>query len=66
MIARSISKENIIFPLIITGDTGSINGRITESRVLIFEYIITFLGVLILVTLKDFTISCNSVFLLFK
>lgn len=66
MIARCISKENIIFTLITTGDTGSINCRITESRVHIFECIITFIGVLILVTLKDFTISCNSAFLLFK
>jgi len=66
MIARCISKENIIFTLIITGDTGSINCRITESRVHIFECVITFTGALILVTLKNFTISFNSVFLLFK
>jgi hypothetical protein len=54
MIARCISKENIIFTLIITGDTGSINFRITESKVRMSECIITFMGVLILVTLKDF------------
>jgi hypothetical protein len=65
MIARCISKENIIFTLIIIGDTGSINCRITKSRVHAFECIITFISVLILVTLKDFTVSCNSVFLLF-
>ena len=66
MIARSINKESIIFTLIVTGDTGSINCRITESRVFIFECIITFIGVIILVTRTDFTISWNSVFLLFK
>jgi len=66
MIARCISKENIVFTLIINGDTGSINCRITESRVHIFECIITVIGFLILVTLKDFTMSCNSVFFLFK